>query len=246
MDWETVFKRPYLHKDEIHLWKLQISKFKPYYEDFWNTLSESEKEKANKFRFNKDKICNVLARGVLKKLLYSYCNTNSLFIQYTKYNKPYINDLNNVRFNISHSKNYIIIAIAKNIDLGVDVEFINKNAVHEDVSKSFFSTEEQYELSMLKDSEKTEGFYRCWTRKEAFIKALGTGLSFPLDKFVVSLHPYKAELLKTKWDENEKKQWLLKSFTPNPDYVGAIATKAKKVKIRLLKYQLEVHQSLFP
>lgn len=246
MIWKTVLKRPYLYENQVHLWKLKISEFEPYFEDLWNTLSTQEKEKANKFRFKKDRLCNVVARGVLKKLLYSYCNANSLDIQYTKYNKPYIIHDSGICFNLSHSKDCIVIAIAKNIDLGVDIEFLDKNTEHEDVASSFFATEEQKALSELKSLDKALGFYRCWTRKEAFIKALGTGLSFPLDQFVVSLHSNKATLLETKWSNDEKYQWHLQGFTPNPGYVGAIAIRAKKVQIVSFEYQLNIHQSLFP
>ncbi len=79
-----------------------------------------------------------------------------------------------------------------------------------------------------------KGFYRCWTRKESFIKAKAKGLSFPLDSFSVSIDSdEKTELLETKWDKNEKELWNLFSFTPQENYIGAVSVKGN---IQNIKY----------
>ena len=116
--------------------------------------------------------------------------------------------------------------------LGVDVEEIKTDFDLTGLAKQNFSIQEIEALNTLKPSERDQGFYRCWTRKESFIKAKGSGLSFPLDAFTVSLDDdHHAELLETKWNKNEKQEWQLSSFIPSAGYLAAISVRDANVKI---------------
>jgi len=118
----------------------------------------------------------------------------------------------------------------------VDVERVKQDFQFLDIVQAFFSKEEITELLELEKKNQPQGFYNCWTRKEAFIKAEGSGLSFPLNEFVVSLkNTNTAKLSSTKWDETEKEKWWLETFTPFENYVGAIAVRGEINKIRYFK-----------
>lgn len=239
MFWKSTKIKPKLKEGQIHLWRINISQLKPSIEKYWNILTEDEKIKAKKFRFKKDFNCSVIARGVLRELLGLYLNEapNRLIFNYSSYKKPILEHPNLIKFNVSHSNNSIIIAITKSTEVGVDVEFIKSNMEFDDIAASFFSNKEIQQLNTLNKKNRAIGFFNCWTRKEAFIKAEGSGLSFPLNKFSVSLKPNsKVELLETKWDFNEKKLWTLKSFNPYPDYIGAVAVKSKIDDIQFFNY----------
>ena len=106
-----------------------------------------------------------------------------------------------------------------------------------EVANNFFSIKEIAELRKIPNLKKHIAFYRCWTRKESFIKAKGQGLSFPLDSFSVSIDSdEKSELLETKWDEHEKNFWNLFSFSPKEKYIGAISVHGEVNKVQYYNF----------
>ena len=129
---------------------------------------------------------------------YLEINPAEISFQYSEFGKPGIANNNSLQFNISHSQNIALFAFTKKFNIGVDVEFVNPDIEVKEIAENFFSTNEiRIYLPYLREQQ-TLGFFNCWTRKEAFIKAVGEGLSFPLDKFEVSLEPNKpAKLLAT-------------------------------------------------
>jgi len=231
---------PNLKKNEPHLWKIRVSDFNDKINYFSNLLSVDEKKRAQKFRFEKDRNCYIIARGCLRLLLSRYCKIESGKIQfyYSKNNKPYIKDHSNIKFNVSHSKDVIIIGFNLDHEIGVDVEKVDLKINYKEIATSFFSQEEITELMGLSDAYRAQGFFNCWTRKEAFIKALGDGLSFPLDQFAVNLSSIKyANLVATKWDPNEKSKWFLQPFSPFKNYIGAIAIKGIVDNVKLYDFK---------
>ncbi len=237
-----------LTKHEVHLWKIRVNDFKIHLDYLQNLLTEDENKRAQKFRFKKDYNCYIVARGCLRILLSRYCKKkpNTIQFHYSDNNKPFVKQYPHIKFNVSHSGGVIIIGFTKDYEIGVDVEKLNLNLNHEEIATSFFSAEEINELTKLSIANRPQGFFNCWTRKEAFIKAEGSGLSFPLDQFVVSLDKENhAELLATKWDLNEKSKWFLKPFSPYKNYIGAIAIKGEINHVQWYDFK-EKHQSLFP
>jgi len=110
--------------------------------------------------------------------------------------------------------------------IGVDLERIRRQPAEEQIAERFFSPREVEALHALPVSMREDAFFTCWTRKEAYVKATGDGLSLPLDQFEVSLTPGEpATLLNTRWDPNEACLWSLRELIPGPGFVGAIAVK---------------------
>jgi len=224
----TPLQKKSLESKNVDIWLIDKNKYNSDVKYFWEILSFKEREKALRFRFEKDKNCFVIARGILRVLLGKYIlkDPKKIEFQYSENGKPSIESNEKVKFNLSHSKDAIVIGFVKDYEIGVDVEFIKKDMEFEDIANSFFSEEEIHELMCFNKKEKSQAFFNCWTRKEAFIKAEGSGLSFPLNEFVVSLkNKNSAKLLSTKWDETEKEKWSLEAFTPFENYIGAIAVR---------------------
>lgn len=229
-----------LNSGEAHIWVASINQQKEKEAKYWSTLSSDEKERANRFYFEKDKTGFTVARGILRQLSGNYLNleAKSVVFDYQPKGKPSLSQSKDLKFNISHSSDLVLFAFYNNIEIGVDVEWINKAVEWELISGNFFSKNEQQALHELEDTLKPLGFFNCWTRKEAFIKAEGDGLTFPLDKFSVNLKPGETpELLELETDPNSVKDWSLFSFIPGRDYVGALAIKDKVNQVSF--FQLE-------
>ena len=213
-----------LPENEVHVWSLNIDDFYRDIELYKNYLSGEEITKANKFKFELDKTVSVMARCSLRMLSSNYlgCNAGTLNFKYGIYGKPDYNFPSVLKFNVSHSGKMVVLAFVKNSEVGVDIEKIKTDFDVMDLAENFFSKDEIAQLRSIKKSDLFEAFYRCWTRKESFIKAKGSGLSFPLASFSVSLDKEEAKLLKTEWSPSEKEEWRLFSFEPNSGYIGAL------------------------
>jgi 4'-phosphopantetheinyl transferase len=149
---------------------------------------------------------------------------------YNEYGKPAVSDDQNNRalnFNLSHSAELILYAVTRGRDVGVDVEYIREDFATLEIAEHFFSKDEVAALKSLPTDQITMGFFNCWSRKEAYIKAKGMGVSYPLDRFTVSLTPGESPaLLKVDDDIREVARWKMYELKPGAGYAAAmIATK---------------------
>jgi 4'-phosphopantetheinyl transferase len=144
---------------------------------------------------------------------------------FNKYNKPFLND-HVIEFNLSHSKDFVLIGFTKNHALGVDVEYINPTIDFFDLAPRVFTKNEQKQLGSISLNMQRFAFYQGWTCKEAFIKAKGKGLAFPLLEFEVSLMPGKIKLINTFYEPKDKNSWTLNQILPGPNYIGSFAVKS--------------------
>ncbi len=221
-----------LINDHIHLWHIDLSATISCTE-LLAILAKDEQDKANAFYFAKDKNNYIRTRAALRKIISKYYSIEpgKIGFSYGKYNKPYISaNPHHLHFNVSHSNNMAIVAIIKHHTIGIDLEYIKPiNDLDSIVEK--FSMEEKNKFLLLPNEQKLRAFYTIWTRKEAFIKAIGRGLSTSLDTFEVSfLENEPAQILKIKNSTAESKKWVLSCFTfvdhANNEYIIAIATKS--------------------
>jgi 4'-phosphopantetheinyl transferase len=166
---------------------------------------------------------------MLRTLLGRYLDLepNGLRFSYGSHGKPALAGEcggGKVRFNLSHSHELALFAFTRGRVVGIDLERIRPDLVNEQIAERFFSPREIAMLRALPGSLEKEAFFTCWTRKEAYIKARGDGLSLPLDAFDVSLVPGEpAELLESRENSNEVSRWCLQELVPDPGYVAAIA-----------------------
>jgi len=225
-------------RQTAHVWFVDLSNESTVNQCF-KLLSSDEKERADRFRFEKDRQHFIIARGALRQVLSLYLSEkpNTLQFEYGEKGKPFL-PKNPLQFNLSHAGEIALIALTKNHIIGIDVEVINPKVEVEQVAQHFFAKGEINRLMSLPKTQRHEAFFNCWTRKEAFIKATGDGLSFPLDQFEVTLKPNeKAELLVTYFDENEYEKWSLFDLKIQEGYKAALAVKGKIEEIKRMNWR---------
>jgi 4'-phosphopantetheinyl transferase len=210
---------------EVHLWIFELSAGPAALEYFRHRLSADEVSRADSFCFAHLRDSFVIAHGVLRCLLGAYLERKPEQISfcYNKQGKPRLADADSrLRFNLSHSGALAACAVALDCEVGVDIEQIHRMPDMFDIARRFFGADECADLESVADEEQEPAFFNCWTRKEAYIKAIGGGLSIPLDSFRVSLLPgHAARLL---WNgENDAARWNIEAFDPGAGYRGAVA-----------------------
>jgi 4'-phosphopantetheinyl transferase len=191
-------------------------------------LSEAERLRASRFAFNRDRRRFIVARARLRQLLAAQLDTrpDSVELTYGERGKPALargyagSDL---RFNVSHSDDIAVYAFSPGREVGIDVEAVRVFRDADDIAARVFSRYENEAYLALEPRNKPLGFFNCWTRKEAFIKALGDGLHHSLDRFDVSLAPGEpAKILRVEHMPGDDCGWCLHSFSPVPGYVAAV------------------------
>lgn len=232
-----------LKGDQVHLWKISLKADNIDIQEYFGLLSRAEKDQTTKFYFIEDRNRFIIRRGVLRVLLSRYLNNSPEFIIFElgEFNKPQLAIAGNdakINFNLSFSKNLALIGVTLAKNIGVDIEFMENKKDLEAISKRYFSTGEIQELSRLPKDKFLEGFYNCWTRKEAFIKGVGQGLQFPLDKFVVSLIPGEpTRLLQVEDNLQEPSKWTIVSIFPASGFAAAVAVEGKDFEVEFLEFQ---------
>ena len=226
-EWLASPASPSIENDEVHLWKVDLSATVPDV----RLLSRDEHERAARFHFEKDRQHFKASRSALRMILSRYLNLppESLEFAQTEYGKPFLTNLEaaGVLFNLSHSGEVALIAVAREREVGVDVEFMRADFATNEVAEHFFSMAEIYTLSGLEPKLRAQAFFSCWTRKEAYVKARGEGLSMPLDVFDVSLAPeVPAAMLNNRVDKSEPARWIFQDLHIAPDYAGALVVNA--------------------
>lgn len=218
---------------EVHIWRAALNPPAMQVARFQSTLSADEQARANRFHFERDRRRYIVARGVLRTLLGNYLGLAPAAVRfvYNDYGKPALDPAlaqNQLYFNVSHAGELALYAFARHAQIGIDLELIRGNIEYEQIAQRFFSPQEQSSLRTLPATEMASGFFRCWTRKEAYIKARGQGLSIPLDQFTVSLGPGEAaRLLHDQNDPQAAVHWSLYNLAPGAGYAAALAVEGR-------------------
>src|SRR5579864_4206604 len=210
----------------VHVWPVSTQAPDGVVEQFRSLLAADEIERAARFRFERLQRSFILARGALRVLLGRYLNTEprDVAFHYGAKGKPTLVAPARLQFNASHSGDLALFAFTLDCEIGVDVEAIRPMPDMEVVAERFFCAEETAELMALPVGQRDDAFFLCWTRKEAYIKATGEGLSTPLDEFRVTLHPDQpAGFVHFARDPIAARAWSLHDLKPALRYAGALA-----------------------
>jgi len=235
--WHKTPKDTVLGKNEVQVWRIDLGAFQKHSDDLFSFLSSEEKKRSKGFYFERDKKNYVITRGILRIILGKYLQRHPATIQfiYGEHGKPFLNKENHkpdIQFNISHSKNIALISFTTGRDIGVDVEYIRK-INHVSIAQRFFSPDEVKEILSLPVSDQLEAFFSFWTKKEAFIKAKGGGLSVPLRSFSVSsTKKTKVRITHIANAHEEEKMWSLFDIEVGKEYRAACAVKGKYLFIK--------------
>ena len=230
--WRRPPARLALTSEEVHVWLASLDVGGPRLEPLARTLSAGERERARRYHFWSDRDRYVVCRGVLREILSVYLHrpADSFRLEYGAHGKPALageSERTGLRFNVARSGGMALYALARGREVGVDLESIRPELATAEIAEQFFSPGEVEALRALHAGEWTAAFFACWTRKEAYVKATGGGLSTGLDTFEVSLAPgAPAALLRAPGAEASR--WSLRELTPRPGYIGALAVEGRR------------------
>jgi 4'-phosphopantetheinyl transferase len=231
----TKFKPPpvnlILPADDIHIWCADLDQPASLVQSLKHTLSIDERMRAERFHFEKDRKRFIARRGILRTILGRYLNAEAGRLQFNYENngKPALTDTfgnQPIHFNTSRSESLALFAFTRNYEIGVDIECIREIPEMHQIVENFFSAGENSAFFALPDSLKKAAFFNCWTRKEAFLKATGVGLSVPLDQVEVSLVSGEPAKLITPGKKGEREsQWLIQDLKASSGFAAALATR---------------------
>lgn len=210
-----------LNRNTVHIWIVDVK-----CNSLPNFLSAAERKRWNGFFFSKDKQLFYQSHNALRLILSHYLSDKPSEIEYelTSYGKPFLKN-KSLQFNLSHTDTMAVIAVTEGAEIGVDIENLNREVEYDDLAKQFFCEAEYLKLVQAPPEEKRNAFFNCWTRKEAFIKAVGEGLSYPLNDFEVTLlsnEPVQINHIQENLDT--PKQWIFDSKNLD-EYIVATAVK---------------------
>lgn len=231
--WQTAPRQITLNDADVHIWHVSLNQPEATRRKLWQVLSAEEQQKVSRFMFASDGHKYLIARAVLRTILGRYVEMSPEMLQfgYSKYGKPYLQNerlAQTIHFNVSHSGDLALYGITRNRRIGVDVEQMRPVGDEAEFVQRIFSPVEQQAYGRVRPSQKREAFFNGWTRKEAFIKAIGMGLSFPLTAFDVSLVPgFPAQLLEVRGSVGAH-EWTMNALKLGAEYKAAYVVEGRQ------------------
>lgn len=218
--------------DDVHVWLVPLDSRTVLTSAI---LSAEETTRAARFVFDRDRAHYIVAHTAVRQILAPYAGQKpeSLVIETAERGKPYLRDHPQLRFNLSHSGEYALLAVGDR-ELGVDIERINAKRSTIEIAKRFFAPAEVADLLATPEDRREEAFFACWSRKEAYIKARGEGLGIPLDSFTVSLGS-NAGLRQA----SDRERWWMCALQAPTGYAAALAAEAPRRRITQLTWPQE-------
>ena len=238
--WTEPPKSPSLEMGAVHVWRISLDQPDDKLDRFRRMLEPDELNRASRFHFEKHRQHFIVARGFLRAVIGRYLEMQpeALRFSYGAYGKPGLASEHVLRFNLSHSHEVALLAVALDAELGVDVEHIRADFASEEIARRFFSRAEVEVFNALRKEERVAAFFRCWTRKEAYIKAIGKGLSQALDAFDVTLAPdVQPALLRA--EDDDVSRWWLSNVDVGEGYAGALAVERPVAQVRFFRQDLK-------
>ena len=239
--WDASKGRIAMGPDEVHVWRAILDHPQSKVQEFFLTLAPDERERAGRFYFQKDREHFIMARAILRAILSRYLELEAADVRfgYSSYGKPFVTNkgCEDIRFNLSHSHGLVLVAVTRGCEVGIDVEQIRAEWMDLRLAEQFFSASEVAGLRSLPASRQVEAFFNCWTRKEAYIKARGEGLSLPLDKFEVSITPGgPPALLRSAGDAKEVSRWSVIDLPVGADFKAALVIERQSHEVRRVQW----------
>lgn len=242
LSWNTPPTRLQLSMKEVHIWQANIDLPAKGVQNLKINLSSDESMRAEEFRFEHDRSGFIATRGILRQILAYYLRIEPGVIRfcYKENGKPRLQSGSGeecIQFNISHSEELALYVFTLGHEVGVDIEYMRPISEMEQIVEQFFSAKERVVFGASPVSKKREIFYTWWTRKEAFTKAKGSGLSYPLDTLDVSMFPCEQNKpLNIMEDANETSIWSIGDIKPAKEYAGAVVVEGRDLNIHCWKW----------
>lgn len=239
MKWQACSAQVSTGKAAVHLWQVDLDLTRRQISQLQESLSIEETIRAGRFQFERDRRRYEAVHGVLRIIMSRYlgCAPAQVHYQVTSKGKPFLANSSELYFNLSHSHERALVAITNSHPIGVDIEQIRPLDDLNALARQCFSAYEYQQFAALPAPDNLQGFFNAWTRKEAFIKAIGDGLSYPLANFDVSLLPGEpARLLAIASAPHEASEWTLQAVNAGAGYAAAFAVRATEVTVQYLDW----------
>jgi 4'-phosphopantetheinyl transferase len=240
MTWKTPPDVLNLQSQHVDVWRIHLDLGLDSVKSFESTLSADESQRASRFHLDKDRQHFIISHFSLRDVLGRYLNLEPAELGFSidQYGKPSLLK-HKLEFNLSHSGSFALVAVTQSRIIGVDVERMREGISSLSIARQYFSPAEIAELETVPAEQKETAFFACWTRKEAFIKAKGLGLSLPLDSFDVSLTPDEPSILRAvRPQPQEATRWTLLSLDVAPRHAGAMAVENAELKDQDFEFRL--------
>ena len=232
--WQAPDPLPALNAACVHLWHVPLRATPDEFDSLFALLDTDEQARARRFHFDRHRLAFTVSHAATRMILASYLTRQAAELEfvYNTHGKPRLAGENcDLRFNLSHSNELAVLALSRDTELGVDVEYIKADDKAERLAlaKRFFAADEYATLSSLPEELITESFFACWTRKEAYIKLHGLGLSLPLHQFSVSVDPrVNARLISSAWKPGDEQACQLHDVRVPAGYRASLAVHTRE------------------
>ncbi len=230
-------------RDEVHVWRASLDIPDEQIEKLLKTLSPDERKRSEKYHFRRDRQNFVAARGILRNILAGYLGTEpeKIIFSYSPYSKPFLSGPfsdRDLSFNLSHAKDLAMYAVTRKRKVGIDIEYPRQEFQWNDIVERCFSSPEKAELLALPEKNRHRAFFTYWTRKEAFLKANGIGLSTEIKDVNVTLkHDRSSYLLRPICALRDDDYWSLIDLNPGFGYLAALAVEGDGLSVRCWQWR---------
>mgnify|MGYP001297492377 CR=1 FL=1 len=231
-----------LKPGDVHVWRVSLDQDSTYVNTMFRTLSSDERQKAESYCFDEDRNRFVVARGTLRKILGECLNSDPsrICFAYKQFGKPFVNLAGNqIRFNITHSRGLALFAVALGREVGIDLEFIDKNFPIVKTARRIFSLIKCEELQTLEPDLQAAAFFQGWTLEEAYLKAIGTGFSNPGKHYTDREIPAAPDCSFMTARRENSRDWTFANLAVDRNYKAALAVKGKIGDIRYHRIDTE-------
>jgi len=243
LQWRLAIPPELIHLNEVHVWRVSLD-ISTLSERLRGILSADELERAGRLYFERDQRRFIATRAILRKILGRYLGVqpHDLRFEYTANGKPVLSTNPGCRaisFNLSHSGSFALYAITRDRNIGIDVERVRGDIDVEQISRRYFSQREISSLKRVHKNKRYALFFQYWTRKEAFTKATGQGISFPMEQCDVSLiRGGTLSPITVLGDNRESSYWYGQDLFPGHGYAAAIAVEGGSYDLSCWHYSV--------
>ena len=234
--WRPAPSSPCPARAEVHVWRAELDVSASQLQALRATLSPEESARGGRLLKGRDRF--VAARGTLRAIIARYLDAAPASLEFragNTYGKPALSAefAGALCFNVSHSADLALYAVSADREVGVDVEHIRTDVSAGEIAERFFSPRESDSLRALPEGERLRAFFECWTRKEAYLKAIGRGLFGPLEEIEVAVGPGRpAAVLSTPRDEEDAPAWSMRSLEVGADYAAAVVAAGRDWQLK--------------
>ena len=234
-----------LHPSIVDIWRGPLDPPSASLDQFWEVLSSDEQTRAKRFKFVEHQNRFIAARGMLRHILGTYVHAfpHMLSFELGPHGKPFLSPAINslqLSFNVTHSHTLALYGVARNRDIGIDVEHERPEIDYTGMVSRIFSKEEAPLFWSLPKTQHQTTFFSCWTQKEAYLKARGEGLIFPLNQVSVRVSPEQPlGVFHIQGAPEETSRWTFRELFPQQGYAGAIVASGQDWDLRFLEFSLK-------